>query len=484
MLENNFWSGSPEGLSLDSGDTNLIQEIANFACTDAKLSNNCFLDNNIMSSSGNALYGNVMFDDKLAARDSSFSRFQLGDLTPTNNKFCAGEEEQKDSTNLLYHGWPDIGNLEDVEKMFSCDSTYGQGSSSYDNEVSWLSSPVDSSDDALRSSFNSSISEWKSTSKQSEGNTEYLCSSVTPSSTNFGKQNVFDSCWTNSQNLGADDSSSACPSFCNMVDIDVEDRRLSISNEQVSAFALGHAPMEMSPNFPPEIPPSMILEENIAKHNQHEHMQVSYTTAYQHEDSVIQQAQSQTSLTDKVPVGEKLHQSLNAVELLSIEVPAVSDTSTVPGNPCDSTFLDDVSVEASGLRQLLWIMKQLDSRTKLCIRDSLYRLARSADQRHNLGLSKSSGRDIINEKGVFTTEEANVSSELKDLEAVTNPIDRSVAHLLFQVPAKPATGVCDGSLSLESSSVVQGAITSQHLIPYELLYEEKHSGGVEEISEY
>ncbi|XP_026446987.1 protein LNK2-like isoform X3 [Papaver somniferum] len=252
----------------------------------------------------------------------------------------------------------------------------------------------------------------------------------------------------------------------------------------VSAFALGHAPMEMSPNFPPEIPPSMILEENIAKHNQHEHMQVSYTTAYQHEDSVIQQAQSQTSLTDKVPVGEKLHQSLNAVELLSIEVPAVSDTSTVPGNPCDSTFLDDVSVEASGLRQLLWIMKQLDSRTKLCIRDSLYRLARSADQRHNLGLSKSSGRDIINEKGVFTTEEANVSSELKDLEAVTNPIDRSVAHLLFQVPAKPATGVCDGSLSLESSSVVQGAITSQHLIPYELLYEEKHSGGVEEISEY
>ncbi|KAI3920022.1 hypothetical protein MKW98_001278 [Papaver atlanticum] len=410
MLENNFWSGSPEGLSLDSGDTNLIQEIANFACTDAKLSNNCFLDNNIMSSSGNALYGNVMFDEKLAASDSSFSRFQLGDLTPTDNKFCAGEEEQKDSTNLLYYGWPDIGNLEDVEKMFSCDSTYGQGNASYDNEVSWLSSPVDSSDDALRSSFNSSISEWKSTSKQSEGNTEYLCSSVTPSSTNFGKQNVFDTCWTNSQNLGADDSSSECPSFCNMVDIDVEDRRLSISNEQVSAFALGHAPMEMSPNFPPEVP-SIILEENIAKHNQYEHMQVSYTTAYQHEDSVIQQAQSQTSLTDQVPVGGKLHQSLNAVELLSIEVPAVSDTSTVPGNPCDSTFLDDVSVEASGLRQLLCIMKQ-----------------------------------------VFG-------------------------------PNHP-TGVCDGSLSLESSSVVHGSITSQHLIPNKLLYEEEHSGGMEEISEY
>ncbi|KAI3930631.1 hypothetical protein MKX01_037077 [Papaver californicum] len=480
MLDNNFWSGSPEGLSLDSGDSNLIQEIANFTCTDAKLSNNCFLDNNIMTSSGK-FCGNVMFDQKLVASDSSFSQFQLGDLTLTDNKFCVGEDEQKDSTNLLYYGWPDIGNLEDVEKMFSCD--YGQGNSSYDNEVSWLSSPVDSSDDALMSSFNSSISEWKSTSKQSEGNTEYLCSSLTPSSTNFGKQNVFDTSWMNSQNVDADDSSSACPSFCNMVDIDVEDKRLSISNEQVSAFALDNALMEMSSNFPPEVP-SMILEEKIAKHNQYEQMQVSYTTAYQHEDSMIQQAQSQTSLTDQVPVGEKLRQSLNAVELLSIEVPTVSDTSTVPGKPCESTLLNDVSVEASGLRQLLSIMKQLDSRTKLCIRDSLYRLARSADQRHNLGLSKSSGRDIIDEKGVFTTEEANVSSESKDLEAVTNPIDRSVAHLLFQVPAKPSTGLCDGSLSLESSSVIHGSITSQHLIPNNLIYKEGHSDGVEEISEY
>ncbi|MCL7027975.1 hypothetical protein MKW94_021120 [Papaver nudicaule] len=437
MLENNFWSGSPEGLSLDSGDTNLIQEIANFACADAKLSNNCFLDNN-MTSSGNESCGNGVFDEKLVASDSSFSRFQLGNFTPTDSKFCIDGDEQKDSTNLLYYGWPDIGNFEDVEKLFSCDSTYGQGNPSYDNEVSWLSSPVDSSDDALRSSFNSSISEWKSTPKQSEGNAKYLCSSLTPSSTNFGQQNVFDTSWMNYQNLRAHVSSSASPSFCNMVDIDAEDRRLSLSNEQVSAFALDHAPMETSSDFLPEVP-SGILEENIASHNQYLPTQVSYATGYQHEDLVFHQAQA--SRTDQVPIEGKLHESLNAVELLGIEGPAASDKSTVSGNPCESTLLNDASVEASGLRQLLRIMKQLDSRTKLCIRDSLYRLARSADQRHNLGLSKSSGRDILDEKEVITTEEANMSSELKDLEADTNSIDRSVAHLLFQVPAKPSAGL-------------------------------------------
>lgn len=41
---------------------------------------------------------------------------------------------------------------------------------------------------------------------------------------------------------------------------------------------------------------------------------------------------------------------------------------------------------------------QLDLRTKLCIRDSLYRLARSAEQRHN-NPSLSSGATDVNDLG-------------------------------------------------------------------------------------
>ncbi|EYU39147.1 hypothetical protein ABFS82_14G095800 [Erythranthe guttata] len=78
------------------------------------------------------------------------------------------------------------------------------------------------------------------------------------------------------------------------------------------------------------------------------------------------------------------------------------------GITSDQAFLD---VQ----RQLQHAMKQLDSRTKLCIRDSLYRLARSANKRRNR------------------------ANNFMDIEIHTNPLDRSIAHLLFQMPLDSAT---------------------------------------------
>lgn len=52
----------------------------------------------------------------------------------------------------------------------------------------------------------------------------------------------------------------------------------------------------------------------------------------------------------------------------------------------------DIVHETNRLNHLF----QLDIRTKLCIRDSLYRLARSAEQRHNcVNLNENIGEDKL-----------------------------------------------------------------------------------------
>lgn len=119
MLEKDSWSTSPEGLFLDSGNSDLIREIASLACNDAKFSNN-FLESNNVNSSATELCENVTFGNKGATSDSNL--FQLGfdmSLTGSDLKFFANEEEGMDCTNLLYDGWrTDMDNFEDVDRMF------------------------------------------------------------------------------------------------------------------------------------------------------------------------------------------------------------------------------------------------------------------------------------------------------------------------------------------------------------------------------
>ncbi|RZB95718.1 Protein LNK1 isoform E [Glycine soja] len=68
---------------------------------------------------------------------------------------------------------------------------------------------------------------------------------------------------------------------------------------------------------------------------------------------------------------------------ISIRFSQEIDSSNVQESSSMSSALDEASLEATSFRQLQQVMDQLDIRTKLCIRDSLYRLAKSAEQRHN-----------------------------------------------------------------------------------------------------
>ncbi|KAG6406783.1 hypothetical protein SASPL_134394 [Salvia splendens] len=98
-----------------------------------------------------------------------------------------------------------------------------------------------------------------------------------------------------------------------------------------------------------------------------------------------------------------------------------------------SSDMDDVSLEAASFRQLQLVMEKLDLRTKICIRDSLYRLARSAEQRHSHANSNSSFDDGRDASGTLVNEG---EKSFMDIETNTNPVDRSVAHLLFHRPSE------------------------------------------------
>ena len=96
---------------------------------------------------------------------------------------------------------------------------------------------------------------------------------------------------------------------------------------------------------------------------------------------------------------------------------------------------DDCWVEETILYQLEDIISKLDMKTRMCIRDSLSRLAQNAAQRNYPPdpLSSTIGR----KEQDTTAKELNIRNrqvQTGDIERGTNPIDRTVAHLLFHRP--------------------------------------------------
>nr|XP_019710757.1 protein LNK1 [Elaeis guineensis]XP_019710758.1 protein LNK1 [Elaeis guineensis] len=138
------------------------------------------------------------------------------------------------------------------------------------------------------------------------------------------------------------------------------------------------------------------------------------------------------------------------------------DSSTVQESPyMISAFCDDISLKATSFQQLHNVMIQLDVGTKLCIRDSLYRLARNAKKRHNFAGANNSSREIRG--GILDAEEPNRSAEYITTETETNPIDRSIAHLLFHRWSETVTMSTESAISLESHMIdehIHGHITT------------------------
>ncbi|XP_073308256.1 uncharacterized protein [Primulina huaijiensis] len=130
--------------------------------------------------------------------------------------------------------------------------------------------------------------------------------------------------------------------------------------------------------------------------------------------------------------GDKIKDTIDA-DGVSVVNPSKLGSSIVQESSTRS--LDEISPEAASFCQLQLVMEWLDFRTRLSIRDGLYRLAQGAEQRHDhVNLCYSSG-DGKTSSGLLIAEETNKGTRFPNMEAGSNPIDRSIAHLLFHRPS-------------------------------------------------
>ncbi|PIA52201.1 hypothetical protein AQUCO_01000226v1 [Aquilegia coerulea] len=351
----------------------------------------------------------------LASEDCkmSYNCFKDGDV----NMLCGSEPENQECSYLSYDGWPSY--VDDFNGLMrGGDSSLGLETN---EDMSWFSSSahaIGGSGDASElgfKSFCSGSSPLKSTIKHHESDTCRVPNTLTP---DFDAKNVlssyFTSCYSSYGSLAA-------------------------NAERKSAPASEKQPMKRSSHSSPKVT-AVISEQNVEK------------CRWQHQ----MQSESYAAVADLTSIPKQLHQTSDGiegqceVENVSTELPDVDiDSSVVLESSRMSTLGSvKVSVEEASFLQLQYVMEQLDIRTKLCIRDSLYRLARSAEQRHEEELSRNSSRDERDDKGEMKSEELNERPVFVDVETDTNPIDRSIAQLLFLKPTE--------EISLDSNASIDG----------------------------
>ncbi|KAH9604009.1 hypothetical protein KSS87_015077 [Heliosperma pusillum] len=159
-----------------------------------------------------------------------------------------------------------------------------------------------------------------------------------------------------------------------------------------------------------------------------------------------QQLSQQASCVD-YPLSLKICQEDSFLHMEKAELEVNENLSAYSCNPGSSnkranvTMICDMDEYSSAdmvLYQLQDIIARLDMRTRLCIKDSLFRLAHSATQRHyasdvNAANSTSSTHLEITEEDLSGH---NRIAGNAVAETETNHIDRAVAHLLFHRPFK------------------------------------------------
>ncbi|XP_057803985.1 protein LNK1-like isoform X2 [Salvia miltiorrhiza] len=142
MLEGDSRSDAPSGVFSSSTDADSIK-VASSLASEKTASSSHVHGNSNTDSHGNQFCGDgtVVGVGTTGFKNNS-STDPLGGITHAGNDLNFFEnEEEKDSSDFLDFGWPEIENFEDVDRIFrSCDSTFGLGASRED-EFRWFSSP-------------------------------------------------------------------------------------------------------------------------------------------------------------------------------------------------------------------------------------------------------------------------------------------------------------------------------------------------------
>uniref|UniRef100_A0A6M2EHC5 Protein LNK1 n=1 Tax=Populus davidiana TaxID=266767 RepID=A0A6M2EHC5_9ROSI len=587
MLEKDSWCNTPDGVFPTSRDSGAVKDFITIRSEETSMPSHCLKRGNIDSVGSEFCASDPTSDEKCSAVDNNLYSYPLSHISKTDNdlSFFDNDCEDKESSDPLYYGWPDdIGNFEDVDRMFrSCDSTFGLGSLSNEDDLCWFSSSdfTERSDDALNlgSKFlNSEASALDSVSEHPEAS-QLSCDD--PSVYDSNKKSIFTDDKISSRTSSAvDHSSLGYLTFLNgsetksasMDDLVLKEKmswnkrqarhnnrfegRRKDSDIENGSFPLNvnmkhfadtkHSSGDSSHQVLPL--PGIQQHKQIIGSNSLNYMQkhiplihIDYSHSsdqistcptqsnvksenngypspspkeYSHASNHVRSIESANGPDFEAPAittneneenlyhgqepssGRNLrpaymvgpaefygpvsakkvaHQSEYDIKGVGTGIPAELDSSNAQESSCMSSVLDGISLEATSFRQLQQVMEQLDIRTKLCIRDSLYRLARSAEQRHNHRNGSGGKRDGADRSGALMAEEADKTG-LMDMETDTNPIDRSIAHLLFHRPSDPSLMPAIDSSSLKSHTMIHGSISSLPVMTKEHCQEETATG--------
>lgn len=188
----------------------------------------------------------------------------------------------------------------------------------------------------------------------------------------------------------------------------------------------------------PGKPPTMTPQEKIEKLRRRQQMQAMLAIKKQLQQFVDEICPSDAQgLTLEISNQHSKGAHLEVDDLSSLPSIDISSSIEQDGSTSVSAAVDGSSIEDVVLNQLQDVIAKLDDRIKICMRDSLYRLAKSTVKRQHTGSMIGTVVHPQDEHEVLAKEESEASNrEVKpaDVETDTNPIDRAVAHLLFHQP--------------------------------------------------
>ncbi|CAJ1959003.1 unnamed protein product [Sphenostylis stenocarpa] len=199
-------------------------------------------------------------------------------------------------------------------------------------------------------------------------------------------------------------------------------------------------------------PQSMTPQEKIEKLRRRQQMQAMI--AIQKQQQQLGHQVPSKSITQKCLPEIQSHLSDGTDEDLRT-LPAPDPTIEQDDSNTMSVAVGNDFLEETTLYRLQDIISKLDIQIRLCIRDSLFRLAQSAMQRHYASDTSSTNKSS-RKLEVAAREESNSQNRyarMPDVETETNPIDRTVAHLLFHRPMELTQNYSDKLESPVSTKV-------------------------------
>ncbi|KAG2588971.1 protein LNK2-like isoform X4 [Panicum virgatum] len=220
--------------------------------------------------------------------------------------------------------------------------------------------------------------------------------------------------------------------------VQVEEHQIKspATSYQTSADSPKHASSKEKCQDIPSRPLRMTPQEKIEKLRRRQQMQALIAIQQQQQQFGHEGSGSDTIVPQAYSTRNKNPDSLGSSIVIDENTNKVFSPEMMPTRYDEvhksSAISDDPYIEEKIYYQLQDALGKLDTKTRLCIRDSLHRLAHSATERQIAGDRSSTNKTTKDEDEALEHDTSTrTTRSTKEAETTTNPIDRIVAHLLF-----------------------------------------------------